>query len=123
MKVIEFHQVSKWYGQFQALKSISLTVNKGEIVDNDSIGNLKQSELNYIVQLEFDKSDISDILAHLPSEIRRDRVSDTIWKFSSTSQEDLRKLIFDLAVKNGLTVLSLSRKEENMEDVFRRYTN
>ncbi|GIA32412.1 amino acid ABC transporter ATP-binding protein [Vibrio cholerae] len=32
MKVIEFHQVSKWYGQFQALKSISLTVNKGEIV-------------------------------------------------------------------------------------------
>ncbi|MEG9401472.1 amino acid ABC transporter ATP-binding protein [Vibrio cholerae] len=30
--MIEFHQVSKWYGQFQALKSISLTVNKGEIV-------------------------------------------------------------------------------------------
>ncbi|KYN80726.1 glutamine ABC transporter ATP-binding protein [Vibrio cidicii] len=32
MSVIEFCQVSKWYGQFQALKSISLSVRKGEIL-------------------------------------------------------------------------------------------
>ncbi|WP_280512705.1 amino acid ABC transporter ATP-binding protein [Vibrio cidicii] len=30
--MIEFCQVSKWYGQFQALKSISLSVRKGEIL-------------------------------------------------------------------------------------------
>lgn len=30
--MIEFHQVSKWYGKFQALKDINETVTQGEIV-------------------------------------------------------------------------------------------
>ncbi len=109
--------------EVEAICDRVIIINRGEIVANDSTNKLKQSELTQVVQVEFDKSDIADILAQLPSEIRKDRVTDTIWKFSSTSQEDLRKLIFELAVKNSLTVLSLTRKEENMEDVFRRYTN
>jgi polar amino acid transport system ATP-binding protein len=32
MSVIAFHDVNKWYGQFQALKNINLTVQKGEIL-------------------------------------------------------------------------------------------
>lgn len=32
MSVIAFHNVNKWYGQFQALKNINLSVRKGEIL-------------------------------------------------------------------------------------------
>nr|WP_277422217.1 amino acid ABC transporter ATP-binding protein [Vibrio sinaloensis] len=32
MNAIEFSNVSKWYGQFQALKNINLSVSKGEIL-------------------------------------------------------------------------------------------
>lgn len=32
MNAIEFSNVSKWYGQFQALKEINLSVHKGEIL-------------------------------------------------------------------------------------------
>ena len=32
MNAIDFTNVSKWYGNFQALKNINLTVNKGEIL-------------------------------------------------------------------------------------------
>jgi hypothetical protein len=40
----------------------------------------------------------------------------------SDSTEDIRKVIFEFAVKNNLTVLSLNKLEQKMEDVFKDLT-
>lgn len=35
--MVEMRGVNKWYGTFQALKDVSLTVRKGERVDRKSV--------------------------------------------------------------------------------------
>lgn len=100
-----------------------IIINKGEIVANDKAGNLKQNTQMQVVLAEFDRSERQAILQHLPEAITTEQVSDHTWKFTSRSSEDLRTLVFDLAVKNGWKVLSLNKQEENMEDVFKRFTN
>jgi len=109
--------------EVEAICDRVIIINKGEIVANDSAGNLKQNTQKQIVQAEFDRAEVKHIFSQLSEEVTVEKVTETTWKFSSTSREDLRRLIFELAVKNGLTVLSLVKQEENMEDVFKRYTN
>jgi len=41
----------------------------------------------------------------------------------SDGETDIRPAIFEFAVKNGLTVLSLAKKEGSLEDVFRKLTS
>jgi ABC-2 type transport system ATP-binding protein len=40
----------------------------------------------------------------------------------SDGESDIRPSVFDFAVKNGLTVLSLLKKEGSLEDIFRKLT-
>jgi ABC-2 type transport system ATP-binding protein len=51
------------------------------------------------------------------------RVRDNIWLIEAESEEDIRPSIFNYAVKNNLTVLSLNKKESSLEEVFRALTN
>ncbi len=109
--------------EVEAICDRVIIINKGEIVANDSTENLKQSSVKQVVLAEFDKTEIAGLITQLPANVMAEQTGTNLWKFSSKAPEDLRKLIFDLAVKHGLTVLSLAKQEENMEDVFKRYTN
>lgn len=109
--------------EVEAICNRVIIINKGEIVANDRAGNLKQSSLNQTVQAELEGGEVKKLLAQLPAEVSAEKLSETLWKFSTSNEADLRKILFDLAVKNGITVLSLVKLEENMEEVFKRYTN
>jgi general L-amino acid transport system ATP-binding protein len=53
MSMIELHQVSKWYGEFQVLRDISLQVNKGErVVVCGPSGSGKSTMIRCINRLE-----------------------------------------------------------------------
>jgi len=45
------------------------------------------------------------------------------WVVSGTTEPDIRTTLFTFAVERGLVVLSLQRKEKNLEEVFREITN
>jgi ABC-2 type transport system ATP-binding protein len=44
------------------------------------------------------------------------------WQLSSATGTDVRKEIFDFAVRAGISVLTLSKEEQKMEDVFKELT-
>jgi ABC-2 type transport system ATP-binding protein len=46
-----------------------------------------------------------------------------VWLIEAEGDEDIRPSIFNFAVKNNLTVLSLNKQENNLEEVFRQLTN
>jgi ABC-2 type transport system ATP-binding protein len=49
-------------------------------------------------------------------------VKDNIWLIEAEGEEDIRPAIFNYAVKNNLTVLSLLKEEKTLEEVFRHLT-
>ena len=50
------------------------------------------------------------------------RLSGNTYQIKSREGEDIRPLVFQFAVQSGITVLSLSRKEQGLEKVFHQLT-
>ncbi len=76
-----------------------------------------------IIQVEFDKDTPSSSLAEIPNVKNVKKTRNNIWIIEAYGEEDIRPFIFNFAVKNNLTVLSLTKQESNLEDVFRQLTN
>jgi ABC-2 type transport system ATP-binding protein len=50
------------------------------------------------------------------------RLSAVSYQLSSGENKDIREDVFKFAVENGLTVLSLHREEQKLEEVFQELT-
>ncbi|MFH1159772.1 MAG: hypothetical protein V1733_02350, partial [bacterium] len=48
--------------------------------------------------------------------------SSSLWHLESDPSIDIRPAVFKFAVDNGLTVLSLHREEQKLEEVFQELT-
>lgn len=68
MNAIEFRNVDKWYGKFQALKNINLTVSKGEIVVVcGPSGSGKSTLIRCVNDLETFGAGELDVFGHAPN--------------------------------------------------------
>ena len=75
-----------------------------------------------VVEVEFDRDPLEASLQAATGADNLVRVSEGKWRLESGSDTDLRPVIFTFAVANNLTVLSMSKAESNLEEVFRELT-
>ena len=75
-----------------------------------------------MVQIEFDKNINESQLTGIGNVISARNVKNNIWIIESASNDDIRPLLFNFAVNNNLTVLSMNRHESNLEEIFRHLT-
>jgi ABC-2 type transport system ATP-binding protein len=76
-----------------------------------------------IVLVEFDKNPAESELGAIANVSSVHHLKDNMWQIEAEGDEDIRPLIFSFAVSNKLTVLSLQKKEGNLEEVFRHLTS
>jgi ABC-2 type transport system ATP-binding protein len=109
--------------EVEALCDRVIIVNKGKIVANDVTTVLQQrSGKTTLVTVEFDRQVTRQQLARISG--LRDAVStgDTTWKLTAGKGTDIRPAVFQFAVDEKLTVLSMSKEEQSLEDVFQELT-
>jgi ABC-2 type transport system ATP-binding protein len=101
-----------------------IIINKGNIVANDTAGNLSaENNQNRIsVLVEFDKSVEIAQLQSIKNVLSAKQLSATEYEIETNTDTDIRSDLFHFAVNKGLTVLSMQRRENHLEDVFRRVT-
>jgi ABC-2 type transport system ATP-binding protein len=75
-----------------------------------------------VIQVEFDKDTTDSSLTEIPNVTSVKKIRDNIWVIEAEGYEDIRPLLFNFAVKNNLTVLSMQKQESNLEEVFRHLT-
>ncbi|MEO6302503.1 MAG: gliding motility-associated ABC transporter ATP-binding subunit GldA [Bacteroidia bacterium] len=108
--------------EVEAICDRVIIINKGEIVANDETKNLQKNTTQQIITVEFDK-EVSEKLLHKITNIEQvNHLNGNTWQLISTSKEDVRKDIFNFAVANNLSVLTLNKEEQKMEDVFKELT-
>ena len=102
-----------------------IIINKGEIVANDATNNIKSiiSETYQTVVVEFDKEIDEKKLLDIEGVERVKKIALFDWIIQSNTETDVRPKIFNLAVKNNLTVLSMQKKDKKLEDVFHELTS
>lgn len=100
-----------------------IIINKGEIAADDSSQQIsKQGAFKQVVLVEFDKTiDIRSLEEFLKAQSVK-QVKGNIYRVFSNSNEDMRKALFNFAVKNDLTILSQQQEEQSLEEVFRKLT-
>ena len=101
-----------------------IIVNNGQIVANDitSVLQNSQSANKQFITAEFDKTTSIDSLKTIEGVFNAKNITGNSWQIEVHSQKDIRPDIFQYAVKNGLTVLTLHKEEQRLEDVFKQLT-
>jgi len=111
--------------EVEAICDRVIIIDKGVIVADEEIKDIytKISRTSQIVLVEFDREPDESMLKALPGLVSAGRDKGNIWIIEASGDQDIRPAIFAFAVSNNLAVLSLQKKENNLEEVFRILTN
>lgn len=99
-----------------------IIINKGEIVANESTQTLQKNSSKQIFTVEFDGEVSKNSLKNIEGVREVNYVAGNTWQLITGIEKDIRKEIFDYAVQNKLTVLTLNKEEQKLEDVFKSLT-
>lgn len=100
-----------------------IIIHKGKIVADSPASELQKSGNNHqIVTVEFDVDIDKNAFFSIVGVESIEKMSGNKWRLISKSAEDIRPAVFRFAVEKGLSVLTLNREEQNLEDVFRQLT-
>jgi len=110
--------------EVEAICDRVIIIDKGIIVADEEKSRIysKIQHTKQVVQLEFDKETDVQMLIQIAGVTAARQIKDNTWLIEAEGDEDIRPALFSFAVKNNLTVLSLSKKENNLEEVFRQLT-
>jgi ABC-2 type transport system ATP-binding protein len=110
--------------EVEAICDRVIIIDKGVIVADEDRINIysKIKRPKQIIQIEFDKETVESSLSEIKNVKIVKNIRNNLWLIEAESEEDIRPALFNFAVKNNLTVLSLNKQENNLEDVFRQLT-
>ncbi len=110
--------------EVEAICDRVIIIDKGIIVADEDRINIysKIKRPKQIIQVEFDKETGESSLSEIKNVKSVKNIRNNLWLIEAESEEDIRPSLFNFAVKNNLTVLSLNKQENNLEDVFRQLT-
>jgi len=111
--------------EVEAICGRIIIIDKGVIVADEEKSNIysKFKRPRQVIEVEFDRETSDSSLKDIVNVSSVKRVRNNLWLIETEGDEDSRPAIFNFAVKNNLTVLSLNRQESNLEEVFRHLTN
>ncbi|KEZ92098.1 gliding motility-associated ABC transporter ATP-binding subunit GldA [Nonlabens ulvanivorans] len=110
--------------EVEAMCDRVIIINKGKIVADDYLKNLK-SDAAQVIEVEFDYKVEQELLNRI-TKVREvtDLVKEPGFTYSLRfeTQEDMRSAVFDFAHDNELKILSLNKRNKNLETMFQELT-
>jgi len=111
--------------EVEAICDRVIIIDKGVIVADEEKKDIysKIARTSQVVLVEFDRETDESLLKALPGVVSAGRDKGNNWIIEASGDQDIRPAIFAFAVSNNLAVLSLQKRENNLEEVFRILTN
>ncbi|MBN1145421.1 MAG: ATP-binding cassette domain-containing protein [Bacteroidales bacterium] len=111
--------------EVEAICKRVVILNKGTKVADDLTANLgvytNDATQTILIELNQDVDDaVFDEITYIK---KTKKITTGKWLIETTIDHDIRKDLFNLAVRKDLVVLSLHREEKKLEDVFRELTS
>ncbi|MFO8235738.1 MAG: gliding motility-associated ABC transporter ATP-binding subunit GldA [Bacteroidales bacterium] len=110
--------------EVEAICDRILIINNGQIVADDKVGEVysRLEENKQTIHVEFDKPVAIEMLKAIDGVNQLKKINNHNWLIEGISDTDIRQNIFQFAVKNDLTVLSMQKKGKSLEEVFHELT-
>ncbi len=107
--------------ELEAMCDRVVILNKGEVVLNQTLIELKTDELQ-VLSVSFDYRVENLALQKIPNTKTIVNTHDFDYELTFDTQKDMRPAVFDFAHDNGLKILSLQQKNEGLEKKFSALT-
>ena len=110
--------------EVEAICDRIIIINKGKIVADDTTKNIQKHSIEKMqtILVEFDKQIIKEKLELIKGVTKVLAIKENNWAIQSKAEDDIRGNIFNFAVRNKLTVLSLQKQERTLEQIFQELT-
>jgi len=110
--------------EVEAICSRTIIINKGNIVADQNTADLRAggSNTGYELQVEFSGVVSRSALLTIDGVADAREVSKNEWVIVVGTERDIRQSVAEWAQKQGLVVLTLARKEQKLEEVFKELT-
>ncbi len=110
--------------EVEAVCSRVIIIDKGIIVADRPIEEIYSiiSLPVQIINVEFDKNPGESAILEIAGVIAVKNTGNNTWQIEASTGTDIRPEIFSFAVSKNLTILSLSKREYNLEEIFRQLT-
>ncbi len=109
--------------EVEAVCNRVIIINKGKIVADGGIAEIKSGSLqqNQLVIAEF-KEEVPEAKILQILGVENVVRNGNVWEILSDGKEDIRPAVFEFAVQNKFTLLTLQEKQQNLENVFHQLT-
>lgn len=134
-QIIEIREVIRKQGQdktvlfsshiLQEVEAIChriIIINKGKLVADDSLANLRRHSDGQVVKVSFQESVAKSLLEKLPAALSVSQPGPNDWLLATTDPDQLKKQILELSLQHNLNVVSLQSENQSLEEVFRALT-
>lgn len=111
--------------EVEAICDRVIIINRGEIVADNRAGHIGSTSGDKVqtILVETDR-EVGEMIWQSISEITHIKaMSDNQYLLETTADNDIRSLIFNLAVNRGFTILSMSLRKKSLEDLFHELTH
>ena len=102
----------------------AIIINAGKIVEDGTMQNIhsRTESSTATIVVEFSEKISREYIAAVQGITKVHGMKDNKWLIQGDRETDIRPLIFNFAVKKGITVLSMQKKEKTLEEVFQELT-
>jgi ABC-2 type transport system ATP-binding protein len=108
--------------EVQAMCDRVIIINKGELVADDRVEQLRLNTKSNRIAVTFSTPVIQKKLENLPATLSVFRANDQSFKLSTSDTNEMRRQLLELAVAEQLDIVSLQTEGNNLEDIFRSLT-
>src|SRR5262245_21257274 len=99
-----------------------IIINKGVIVADDKLSNLRQRSSANSVRVNFKESLHEEWIKNLSLAKSVSKIDIQTWQLATDNPEQLRKQILEFAVQQNLNIVSLQNENTSLEEIFRSLT-
>lgn len=109
--------------EVEAICSRVIIINKGVLAADDKMADLRKNKIStQAFYVEFDQPVSTDKIKRIPGVLRVATAGTNAFNLETAADNDVRGALFQFAVKENLTLLTVKKSEQNLEDVFRSLT-
>ena len=109
--------------EVEAICERAIIINKGVVVADDKIENLKQDNtMSNVVIVEFESEVSEDLLQSIPQVGRVQRVKENHWILEPQGDTDIRANLMKWSVDRGLIIKTLQKEDLSIEEAFQKLT-
>jgi ABC-2 type transport system ATP-binding protein len=111
--------------EVEAICDRVIIINEGKIVADGTSEIIRKNETldSQTIFVEFDRSVTLEILGKIKGIYKTQKISEKEYLLEGKATENIREHIFNFAMENGLKLLTIRKKEETLEESFRKLTS